>query len=144
MSGLSPRRAKGAVISVAFLTASCLLVAGLLLLFLPRRFGPSDVYDIRVVGVCAALGLLLFVSGVAGARPPAVQGLVPAALLVAIYGKRLSDRDATADMWALTLIYPVLPALLIAAFACPWLGRRFRLMRDPVGKDDSTTGPLHL
>jgi hypothetical protein len=128
---LSGRAQRSTVIlTVGFLVASCVLVAALLLLVLPQRFGTSDTFDLRVVGVCAVLGIFLLIGGALGVRAPFLQGAVPAVLLLVIYGKKLSDRKAIADMWALTLIYPVLPALLIAAFVSPWLGRKLRRSRE--------------
>ena len=114
--------------AAAFAVVSCVLVLGLLLLVLPRHFGTSDTFDVRVVGVCALLGAFLFVGGYLGLSSSALHGALPAIVLLVIYSKKLSDRGAIADMWALTLIYPVLPSLLIAAFVCPWAGRRVRAM----------------
>lgn len=119
--------------STAYVLASCLLVAVLMAVVLPSHFGASDTFEMRVVGVCAILGALLFAGGISGRISSVWQGAIPALVLLAMYSKKLSDRDAIADMWALTLIYPVLPALLVAAFVCPWLGLRASALRDMRG-----------
>ena len=128
MSGAAPSASRTR--STAFLFGACLVVAVLMVLVLPGHFGASDTFEMRVVGVCAVLGALLFAGGIFGGISSARQGAIPALFVLVIYSKKLSDRDAIADMWALTLIYPVLPSLLVAAFVCPWAGLRARTLRD--------------
>jgi hypothetical protein len=108
------------------LIVNSLAVFVLLMLLLPQKFGPSDTADAQVVVVCAVLGFLLLIESYLGLRWAILQGSVPALVLLAIYGDKLSKRGAIADMWALTLIYPVLPALLVFVWIFPWIGRKVR------------------
>jgi hypothetical protein len=117
--------------SWVLLIVNSLAVFVLLVLLLPQKFGPSDTADAQVVVVCAVLGFLLLIESYLGLRWWILQCLVPALVLLVIYGTRLSKRGAIADMWALTLVYPVLPAVLGFVWIFPWIGRKARKRNHP-------------
>ena len=111
--------------SLGLACLNCVLVAGLTRLLIPAKLLPSEYAETRAVLVCILLGALLAGNGWMQTRFAVLQSVLPASTLLILYGRKLSQRGAIADMWPLSLIYPVIPVLSAAVIMCPWLARNF-------------------
>ena len=129
--------------SFGFIFLNCVVVAGLLQWLLPRKLLPTEYAEKRVVVVCIVLGVLLSASGMMQTQFLFLQSVLPASTLLVLYGRKLSQRGATADMWVLSLIYPVLPALGVSVVVCPWLARRLRSKIESANDEVTRMGEPH-